>query len=92
MLDCWNHDPWLRPTFTDLVNRLDAILSSFVSQVCLFVCSVCSHMRCHYLCLYTELVTREWKVKESSYLVKILFIAIVLGSAVLHQKVKSQGH
>jgi len=34
MLDCWNHDPCLRPTFTELVSRFDALLLTAVSEVC----------------------------------------------------------
>jgi len=38
MLDCWNRDPCLRPTFTELVSGLDALLTTTVSQVCRLVC------------------------------------------------------
>ena len=34
MLNCWHHDPDVRPTFTMLVNRLDAMLTSVVGNVC----------------------------------------------------------
>ena len=34
MLDCWRHDPDVRPTFTVLVSRLDAMLTNVVGNVC----------------------------------------------------------
>jgi len=34
MLDCWNYEPHLRPTFTAIASSLDAMLSSVVGQVC----------------------------------------------------------
>lgn len=27
MMDCWNAEPVMRPTFTDLVNRIELILN-----------------------------------------------------------------
>ena len=33
MRECWEYYPTLRPTFTELVEQLDAILSSMSSQV-----------------------------------------------------------
>ena len=33
MLDCWHHDPDMRPAFTALLSRLDAMLTSVVSNV-----------------------------------------------------------
>lgn len=37
MLQCWNHSPALRPTFFDIVFKLDRILASSGSEVRLLV-------------------------------------------------------
>ena len=42
MLQCWNHSPTLRPTFFDIVFKLDRILVSSGSEVSLPVAGVCT--------------------------------------------------
>lgn len=42
MLQCWNHSPKLRPTFFDIVFKLDRILVSSGSEVSLPVAGVCT--------------------------------------------------
>lgn len=33
LLRCWNEEPYIRPTFTDLVQQLDSMLSKMTSEV-----------------------------------------------------------
>ncbi len=33
MLRCWDEEPYIRPTFTDLVKELDTMLSKMTNEV-----------------------------------------------------------
>ena len=55
MLQCWNDDPQLRPTFNELVDKFDKLLSlAHVSDLLLFIVVYCFCLLQGYLQMTSE--------------------------------------